>query len=106
MATRDKNPAPRPEPPAKRPERQFGLPGAVAVAVWLHANQGQAGSVRKVRSITITPRRYKDADTGEWKDASLKPSDLPALIFALEKAQDYIVANPHDGPNDEDAPLE
>jgi len=90
----------------KRPERQFGLPGAASVAVWLHTNQAQDGSVRKVRSITIAPRRYKDAESGEWKDASLKPSDLPALIFAMEKAQEFIYANPIDSPAEDDAPLD
>ena len=50
------------------------------------------------RSITISPRRYRDRETGEWKDAgSYRPSDLPALIFALTKAQEYCYTTPLPG---------
>ena len=50
---------------------------------------------RQARSISVNPRRYFDRETNEWKDApSFNPSDLPALIFALTKAQEYCYETP------------
>jgi len=43
-----------------------------------------------VRRTTVDSRRYFDRDSNEWKDApSYNPADLPALLFALSKAQEY-----------------
>ena len=37
-----------------------------------------------IRSVSIAPRRYRDKQTGEWKDSgSFRPGDLSALILAL-----------------------
>ena len=73
-----------------RPEKKFGpYPGGVSVAVWLNQFQTDDGP-RTIRSVTISPRRYRDNKTGEWKDApSYRPGDLPALIFALQKALEH-----------------
>ncbi len=78
-----------------RPEHKIGpYPGGIGVAVWLNTISTDDGP-RKVRSITISPRRYRDAETGEWRDAnSYRPGDLPALIFALQKAQEYVYTKP------------
>jgi hypothetical protein len=47
------------------------------------------------RSITISPRRYLDRESGEWRDAgSYNPGDLPALIYALQKTQEYVFETP------------
>lgn len=78
-------------PSSNRPEKKIDLHAArgVGVAIWLDTVQTDRGP-KKVRSITISPRRYKDPQSGEWKNApSYRPSDLPALIFALQKALDY-----------------
>ena len=85
-----------------RPEKKFGpYPGGIGVAVWLNSIQTDNGS-KKVRSLTVSPRRYKDSKTGEWKDSSAYwPGDLPALIFALTQAQEYCLATPIPG-QDED----
>lgn len=82
----------------QQPEKKFGpYPGGISVAVWLNDVQGQNGS-RKMRSITISPRRYKDPDSGEWVDApSLRPGDLPVLIFGLQKALDFVFTTPITG---------
>ena len=80
----------QPQKPVNRPEKKFGpYPGGIGVAVWLNTIDTQNGP-RKIRSITVAPRRYRDAKTGEWRDApSYRPGDLPALLFALAKAQEF-----------------
>ena len=80
---------------SNRPEKKFGpYPGGIGVAVWQNTIDTDRGP-RKVRSITLSPRRYRDPQTGEWKDAaSYNPGDLPALMHALQKALDYCFANP------------
>jgi hypothetical protein len=86
--------------PARRaahpPEKKIGPygGGGISVAIWLNRVETDDGP-REIRSLTISPRRYKDRETGEWRDApSLRPSDLPALIFALQKAQEYVYTTP------------
>jgi hypothetical protein len=78
-----------------RPEHKIGpYPGGIGVAVWLNTIDTDDGP-RQVRSITISPRRYLDSESGEWRDAgSYRIGDLPALIFALQKAQEYIYTKP------------
>jgi hypothetical protein len=80
------------------PEIKIGpFAGGIGVAIWLNTVDTDDGP-KKFRSITIAPRRYQDRETGEWKDAgSLNPSDLPALIFALQKAQEYVFTTPLPG---------
>ena len=69
------------------PERKWGpFHGGVGVAVWLNAVDTVEGK-RFFRSITIAPRRYRDTKTGKWEDASsLRTTDLPSLILALDVA--------------------
>jgi hypothetical protein len=62
--------------------------------VWLNTTQTEDGP-RQFRTISIAPRRYRERETGEWKDASgFNPADLPALIYALQKAQEYVFETP------------
>lgn len=91
-----------PQPAGQRPEKTIGpFEGGVGVAIWINTVQTERGQ-RRVRSVTISPRRYRDADSGEWRDSgSFRPSDLPALTFALSKAQEYIYENPLPGPSRE-----
>lgn len=81
-----------------QPEKKFGPYAAgIGIAVWLNTIQTDDGP-RKVRSISISPRRYLDRESGEWRDStSYRPSDLPALLFALAKAQEYVFTNPIPG---------
>lgn len=82
-----------------KPEKKIGpYSGGVGVAVWLNTIETADGP-RQVRAITISPRRYRDRDTGEWKDAS-SPGDLPALIFALQRAQEFCITTPLPGDDD------
>ena len=77
--------------PAKQPpEYKVGhFAGGVGVCVWINRIETEQG-IRFARSITINPRRYMDRDSQQWKDApSYNPGDLPSLIFALQKAQEY-----------------
>ncbi len=88
-----------------KPEKKIGpYPGGIGVAVWINTIDTGNGP-RKIRSITIAPRRYLDAKTGEWRDSpSFRPGDLPALIFALQKAQEFVYTSPlagQDGDNEQ-----
>lgn len=77
------------------PEKKIGpYAGGIGVAIWLNSVETDRGR-RTMRSVTISPRRYRDPETGDWRDAgSFHPGDLPALIFALQKAQEYIYTTP------------
>lgn len=74
--------------PPRYPERKWGpFHGGVSVAVWLNEVETEEGT-RYFRSVGINSRRFRDKVTGNWKDAkSLRPTDLPALMLALDKAQ-------------------
>jgi hypothetical protein len=82
----------------RHPEKKIGpFAGGIGVAIWLNTVDTDDGP-KQLRSLTIAPRRYQDRETGEWKDAgSFNPSDLPALIFALQKAQEYVFTTPLPG---------
>ena len=64
------------------PEKKIGpFANGVGVTIWINQVDTDKGPV-PMRSITLNPPRYRDRDTGEWKDSkSYRPSDLPALIF-------------------------
>lgn len=96
MAKKQSEPPPRPQ--RSPPEKKIGpFAGGIGVAIWLNTAETDDGP-KQFRSITIAPRRYQDHETGEWKDAgSFNPSDLPALIFALQKAQVYVFTKPLPG---------
>jgi hypothetical protein len=84
--------------PKNRPEKKIGpFAGGIGVAIWVNRVETDNGP-RDIRSITIAPRRYKDQKSGEWRDAtSFRAADLPALIFALTKAQEHVFATPLPG---------
>ncbi|MDB5387804.1 MAG: hypothetical protein JWM11_3450 [Planctomycetaceae bacterium] len=92
MAKKQSSP---PSQPGSGPEKKIGpFAGGIGVAIWLNTVDADEGS-KLFRSITIAPRRYQDRETGKWKDVgSFNPSDLPALIFALQKAQEYVFTTP------------
>lgn len=81
-----------------QPERKWGpFPGGLGVAVWLNQAEMPEG-MRYFRSITIAPRRYRDPKTQEWKDSgSLRSTDVPSLMLALQAAHDYIHSTPLPG---------
>ena len=80
------------------PERKWGpFHGGVGVAVWLNEVETADGK-RWFRAITIAPRRYLDDKTGKWENASsLRTTDLPSLILALEAAHAYVSSTPLPG---------
>jgi len=96
-----KQSAPQTRQSRSPPEKKIGpFAGGIGVAIWLNSVDTDDGP-KQFRSITIAPRRYQDRETGEWKDAgSYNPSDLPALIFALTKAQEYVFTKPLPGQED------
>ena len=85
------------------PETKIGpFPAGIGVAIWINTIQTDEGP-RKMRSITLSPRRYFDRDANEWRDSgSYHPGDVPALIFALQKAQEYIFTTPIPGEPPDD----
>jgi hypothetical protein len=92
---------------AHPPEKKIGpFAGGVGVAIWRNRVETDNGP-REIRSISIAPRRYQDRKTGEWRDSgSYRPQDLPALIFALSKAQEYVFTTPlarEPGEDDEES---
>lgn len=84
--------------PKRQPEKKIGpFANGVGVCAWLNTIETDNGS-KTVRSITINPRRYFDQESQQWKDAaSYNPTDLPALLFALTKAQEYCYETPLPG---------
>lgn len=105
MATNKQAAPAKPDTPTpKGPEKKIGpFPAGIGVAIWINTIQTDDGS-RKIRSITLNPRRYFDRESGEWRDSgSYHPGDIPALIFALQKAQEYVFTTPIPGePTDEE----
>lgn len=83
---------------SKPPEIKFGpYAGGIGVAVWVNTVENENGR-RQLRSITIAPRRYRDPQTGEWKNsASFRPSDIPILLVALQKAMEHVYTTPLPG---------
>ena len=82
----------------RHPEKKYGpFQGGCGLAIWLNEVKTDDGP-RFFRSVTVQPRRYLESKTGKWKDAkSLRPSDLAALILAMESAQAYIANTPLPG---------
>lgn len=81
------------------PEKKIGpYPGGIGVAIWLNEVKGDDGIVRRLRSVTISPRRYQDRETGDWRDSSsFYGGDLPALIYALQRALEFVSITPIPG---------
>ena len=106
MAPERRTPSSQSRLPAtpRGPERKFGpFAGGIGVAVWLNTVEGDDGTTRKARSITLSPRRYRDRKTGDWKDSSsYYPGDIPALVFVLQKALEYVIMTPIPGESQDD----
>ncbi|CAN5172077.1 hypothetical protein BH10PLA2_BH10PLA2_28760 [soil metagenome] len=69
----------------------------LGVSIWLNTVETDKGP-RVYRSVTVAPRRYRDEQTGDWKDAkSYRPLDLSTLILALQAARDYCAKVPLPG---------
>jgi len=81
--------------PPNNPRRSLApYAGGIGVAVWLNTIETADGR-RVMRSITIAPRRYRDRQTGEWKDSgSFRPSDIPILLVGLQKAMEFVYTTP------------
>ena len=88
--------------PQNPPETKIGpFASGIGVAIWLNEVTGDDGSVRTFRSVTINARRYLDSKSGQWKDAaSYQQSDLPGLIFSLQKALEFCYETPIPGQED------
>ncbi len=68
-----------------------GNGNSIEVAVWI--NEIVVEDDRKVNVHAITfSRNYRDGD-GWKKVKSLRPADLPVLVYALNKAQEWIFEN-------------
>lgn len=80
------------------PERKISpVNSGLSVAIWINEVETDNGP-QQFRSITVSPRRYLDTKSGKWKDSSsYRPSDLPALLFAIAAARDYCYVTPLPG---------
>lgn len=85
-------------PAKKHPEKKYGpFHGGFGVAIWLNTVETESG-LRYFRSITLSPRRFRDPKDGQWKDASsFRPVDLPTLVLVLQAAHDYVRSTPLPG---------
>ncbi len=103
--------------PPRRPERKIGpFHNGLGISIWLNQIETEQGP-RYFRSISIASRRYRDAKTGDWKDASsYRPIDLAVLQLAIGEAMRFCASNPLPGqaidgeeyeelPHDEEAEL-
>jgi hypothetical protein len=99
MATKTKRSATTP----RYPEKKWGpFHGGVGVAVWINEVQTDTGP-KFFRTVTLQPRRYREKKSGLWKDAkSLRPTDIPALLLALDAALQFIAHTPLPGQPVED----
>ena len=88
----------KPVQAAPRPEKKIGpFHNGLGLAIWLNRVETEQGP-RWVRSITLAARRYLDAKTGQWKDAtSYRPVDLATLELALAEARRFIATTPLPG---------
>ena len=88
----------------QKPETKFGpFAGGMSVVIWRNSVETEDG-LKEIRSVTINPRRYKDPDSGEWRNGSFKPVDLPTLVLALQSAQQFMVDHPLPQPAEDEAP--
>jgi hypothetical protein len=91
----------------RRPEKKYGpFAGGCGVVVWLNEVETDVGK-RFFRSVQLAPRRYRSKQTGNWEDAtSLRITDLPAIILALQAAHDYASSAPLPGQPAEEEHVE
>ena len=79
--------------PPERKIKPLGVSG-LSVNVWINTIQTAEGP-KQARSITVSPTRYRDPKTKEWKDSPFfRPDEVPALIWALQKALDHTYSTP------------
>ena len=79
----------------RKPEKEFPIVRQSKVAVWLHA---------KGRSITVSPPRFKDQQTGEFRDGGFFTEDIPMLIHVLQVALNHCYTTPLPSPENTDSP--
>ncbi|MBS3119405.1 hypothetical protein J4475_01125 [Candidatus Woesearchaeota archaeon] len=77
-----------------QPEKKFRI-GPVSATVW--KNQGQKGSFSTVQ----LQRGYKDAKDVWQNTNSLRVSDLPRAVLALNKAYEYLALKQQDETTEE-----
>jgi hypothetical protein len=87
---------------ARKPAYKIGpIPAdrnsAVAVSIYQEECTDHEGRVSTVHSVNVQSR-WRDAD-GTWKDsASLRRSQLPVLMYCLQKAHDWILQRDPNAP--------
>ena len=68
----------------------------VLLAVWLNEFATDTGT-RYARTITISPRRFRDPKTNEWRNGAYRPVDLAALLLAIQAVHDFCMSTPLPG---------
>jgi len=91
-----------------QPEITIGpLPGGITAAVWTSMVYNKEQQPQKARSITLPPRKYRDANGNTHESRSYRVDNIPTLIFALQMALEYCYLHPiyGDGTHDSDIPI-
>ena len=81
-----------------RPLKNVVCAGGVGAALFPATIQTKDGP-KQVFNVAICHPRYQ-TQSGEWKDAPLRPEHLPGLIFALERIRDHCFSTPVAGPDE------
>ena len=77
-----------PQQDPKQPIKEFRVAG-ISVADWCNEAE-QDGRVIRRYSVRLK-KRYRDRQTGEWKDSDyLFADDLPRARLVLDKAYEYV----------------
>ncbi len=78
---------------ANQPFKEFRARG-LTVTIWQNESTTRDGQPIMRHSVTLN-KRYRDQQTGEWKDSnSFFPDDLPRLRLLIEKAYELILLTP------------
>ena len=80
------------EKPKNQPLFKEEMKGLITVTVWENEVKRQDGTMFTVRTATLN-RRYKDKDD-QWQSTNtLRESDMPKAILALQEAYKKLVTH-------------
>lgn len=88
--------------PGRRPAKKFSFGGfGPSISVW-HNTRDTTNGPRITRTITVSGSRYRDPQSGDWKEAALKPEDISAVIFLLKDCERWLAEVPVPSADNDD----
>ena len=73
----------------QKPVKEIRAIGGITAAIW--RNQKQDGERTVVQHSVRIQKRYRDSNTGEWKNSDyFFPSDLAKLMLVTQKAYEFV----------------